>query len=96
MPAKRKAAATKAKGGKKAKVEEPAAPKTLKDASAALKAEDKKSGGKKSHKVDSFVPGASYYSVGLLTGLYCSSVMYNINTFCTFMIITKFYRLCGY
>ncbi|XP_052778309.1 protein mono-ADP-ribosyltransferase PARP3-like [Mya arenaria] len=65
MPPKRKAAGkAKGAGGKKAKVEEaPAAPKTLKDAAAALKAVDKKVGGKKTHKVDSFVPFASNYSV---------------------------------
>jgi hypothetical protein len=53
MPPKRKAAGAGAKGGKKAKTEAPATPKTMKDAAAALKAEDKKSGGKKSHKIDS-------------------------------------------
>ncbi|KAH3881504.1 protein mono-ADP-ribosyltransferase PARP3-like [Dreissena polymorpha] len=64
MPPKRKAAAgAKAKGGKKVKVEEPAAPATLKDAAAKLKAEDKKVGGKKSHKVDTYVPLAASYTV---------------------------------
>lgn len=57
MPPKRKAAGGAAKGGKKAKVEAaPAAPQTMKDAAAALKAEDKKTGGKKSHKPDSYCP----------------------------------------
>ena len=66
MPPKRKAGGTAAKGGKKAKTEEPAAPATLKDAAAALKAEDKKIGGKKSHAVDSACPIASTASVNLI------------------------------
>lgn len=56
MPPKRKAARGAAKGGKKTKKEEPAAPQTMKDAAAVLKAEDKKVGGKKSHKVDALCP----------------------------------------
>ena len=57
MPPKRKAAAKgKGKGAKKTKVEEPEVPATLKDAAAKLKAEDKKKGGKKSHKLDSPCP----------------------------------------
>mgnify|MGYP000329021863 CR=1 FL=1 len=64
MPAKRKAAAKGAKGkgsaAKKAKVEDaPAALATMKDAAEALKAEDKKKGGKKAHKVDSNCPMSS-------------------------------------
>lgn len=55
MPPKRKAAGGAKAGGKKAKAaEEPAAPATMKDASAVLKAADKKTGAKKSHKVDQF------------------------------------------
>ena len=71
MPPKRKAAGgAKGKGGKKAKVEEPEAPATMKDAAEKLKAEDKKSGGKKSHKVDSLCPlfGGS---VSDMVVLYC-------------------------
>lgn len=56
MPPKRKAAGGAKAGGKKAKAEEPAAAATMKDASAALKAADKKTGGKKSHKPDSRCP----------------------------------------
>ena len=56
MPPKRKAAGGAKAGGKKAKKEEPAEPATLKDASAVLKAADKKSGVKKSHKPDSYCP----------------------------------------
>lgn len=54
MPPKRKGAGGAKAGGKKAKAEEPAAPATLKDASAVLKAADKKSAGKKSHKPDTY------------------------------------------
>ena len=55
MPPKRKAAGGAKAGGKKAKAaEEPATPATMKDASAVLKAADKKTGGKKSHKVDQY------------------------------------------
>ena len=54
MPPKRKAAGGAKAGGKKAKAAEPEAPATMKDASAVLKAADKKTGGKKSHKVDQF------------------------------------------
>ncbi|KAL4226502.1 Poly [ADP-ribose] polymerase 3 [Mactra antiquata] len=57
MPPKRKAPAKAAKGGKKAKKEEPpAAPQTLKDAADMLKTIDKKTGGKKSHKKDQHCP----------------------------------------
>ena len=56
MPPKRKAAGGAKAGGKKAKAEEPAGPATMKDASAVLKAADKKTGGKKSHKPDSHCP----------------------------------------
>ena len=52
MPPKRKAVGGVAAGGKKAK----AAPATMKDASAALKAADKKKVGKKSHKPDTHCP----------------------------------------
>lgn len=58
MPPKRKAAG-RAKGkqpAKKAKAEEPAAPATMKDAAAVLKAEEKKTGGKKAHKKDTYCP----------------------------------------
>lgn len=56
MPPKRKAAAggAKGKGAKKAKTEEPDTPQTMKDASALLQAVDKKAGGRKAHKVDSY------------------------------------------
>lgn len=69
MPPKRKATSGAAKGGKKTKKEEatPATPQTMKDAAAVLKAEDKKTGGKKSHKPDSFCPLSS---VALVVGDY--------------------------
>ena len=53
MPPKRKATGGGARGSKKAKTTEAA---TLKDAAAALKAEDKKHTGKKTHKVDDNCP----------------------------------------
>lgn len=58
MPPKRKAAGKAgAKGAKKAKKEEPpTAPQTMKDAATMLKTIDKKIGGKKTHKIDSYCP----------------------------------------
>jgi hypothetical protein len=68
MPPKRKATSGAAKGGKKTKKEEatPATPQTMKDAAAVLKAEDKKTGGKKSHKPDSFCPLSSVALVSII------------------------------
>lgn len=67
MPPKRKAAGAAAKGGKKAKKADEG-PKTMKDAAKVLKAADKKTGGMKSHKIDSncHLAGGLFSSVSII------------------------------